>query len=86
METMIVFPPEILEHFDKKLLEKQMPSSIYNMFCGEEKIVFNLEDLWLKKYKELIGFPEVTIGYKFNPCRNILNDAWELNLRKTNGI
>jgi len=76
--TKKIRPPEILEHFDPKLLSTPMPTMIFrrfdNLLPPEEQL-----DILVKA---LLGFPQ-PMGYKQGNNNKILNDSWTVNLRST---
>lgn len=75
-----VMPPEILVHYNPKLLSTPAPTMVFRRFGNlhhEEPL-----DLFTRS---LLGLLEET-GYKFAQGHAICNDAWTINLRKDNGM
>lgn len=71
-------PPEILEHFDPKLLSTPMPTMIFRRFGN----LLPPEELLDILVKALLGFPK-PMGYKQGNHCAILDDSWTVNLRST---
>ncbi len=73
-----VNPPEIIKHFDYKLLSTSTPSMVFRRYpnlyfpdCPSDILV-----------KALLGFPDI-LAYRYAGGACILNDAWPINLRST---
>ncbi len=78
VKTTQITPPEILEHFDPKLLSTPVPTMVFRRF---DNLMPPEEELDIL-VKALLGFPQ-PMGYKYGSNNVILNDAWTVNLRTT---
>ncbi len=77
--TTKIRPPEILEHFNHKLLSTPAPTMIFRRFGNLMPPEEALDIL----VKALLGFPQ-PMGYKQGNHCAILDDSWTINLRSTN--
>lgn len=73
-----VQPPEILEHFNSKLLSTPAPTMVFRRFGNLLPPEETLDVL----VKALLGFPK-PMGYKQGNHCAILDDSWTINLRST---
>ena len=78
VKTTQIRAPEILEHFDPKLLSTPMPTMIFRRFPSLSIPEYDLDIL----VKALLGFPQ-PMGYKRGNHCAILDDSWTVNLRST---
>lgn len=78
VKTTQITPPEILEHFDPKLLSTPAPTMIFRRFGN----LLPPEELLDVLVKALLGFPK-PMGYKQGNHCAILDDSWTVNLRST---
>lgn len=78
VKTTQITPPEILEHFDPKLLSTPAPTMIFRRFGN----LLPPEEMLDVLVKALLGFPK-SMGYKQGNHCAILDDSWTVNLRST---